>query len=150
MSTQLSQQGITVKTKRFCVLETFCFAAFLLLFPVWAFAGKIGNLVQFKKTWLSALVQIYSFGLFIIRVSVRLSDRSLDREEHKPSLKIAPIWDWTQDHHYNALLTVLVWYVLARRFLKWALFMHHFTFWTFIISRINRTWPYKGHEDSHW
>ena len=29
-------------------------------------------------------------------------------------------------------------------------FMHHFTCWTLFISRINRTWLYKGHEDSGW
>ena len=28
--------------------------------------------------------------------------------------------------------------------------MHHFTFWTLVISRINRAWLYKGHEDSGW
>ena len=29
-------------------------------------------------------------------------------------------------------------------------FMHHFTCWTLFISRINRAWLYKGHEDSGW
>ena len=29
-------------------------------------------------------------------------------------------------------------------------FMHHFTFWTLVISRINRDLLYKGHEDSGW
>ena len=29
-------------------------------------------------------------------------------------------------------------------------FMHHFTCWTLLISRINRAWLYKGHEDSGW
>ena len=29
-------------------------------------------------------------------------------------------------------------------------FMHHFTYWTLFISRINRAWLYKGHEDSGW
>ena len=29
-------------------------------------------------------------------------------------------------------------------------FMHHFTCWTLFISRINRAWLYKGHEDSCW
>ena len=29
-------------------------------------------------------------------------------------------------------------------------FMHHFTCWTLFISRINRSWLYKGHEDSGW
>ena len=28
--------------------------------------------------------------------------------------------------------------------------MHHFTFWTLVISRINRACLYKGHEDSGW
>ena len=28
--------------------------------------------------------------------------------------------------------------------------MHHFTFWTSVISRINRAWFCKGHEDSGW
>ena len=28
-------------------------------------------------------------------------------------------------------------------------FMHHFTFWTLFISRINRAWLYKGLNDSH-
>ena len=28
--------------------------------------------------------------------------------------------------------------------------MHHFTYWTLFISRINRAWLYKGHEDSDW
>ena len=28
--------------------------------------------------------------------------------------------------------------------------MHHFTCWTLFISRINRAWLYKGHEDSGW
>ena len=27
--------------------------------------------------------------------------------------------------------------------------MHHFTFWTLFISRINRAWLYKGLNDSH-
>ena len=29
-------------------------------------------------------------------------------------------------------------------------FMHHFTCWTLFISRINRAWLYKGHEDTGW
>ena len=29
-------------------------------------------------------------------------------------------------------------------------FMHHFTCWTLLISRINRAWLYKGHEYSGW
>ena len=29
-------------------------------------------------------------------------------------------------------------------------FMHHFTCWTLFISRINRAWLYKGHEDPGW
>ena len=29
-------------------------------------------------------------------------------------------------------------------------FMHHFTWWTLFISRINRAWLYKGHENSGW
>ena len=29
-------------------------------------------------------------------------------------------------------------------------FMHHFICWTLFISRINRAWLYKGHEDSGW
>ena len=29
-------------------------------------------------------------------------------------------------------------------------FMHHFTCWTLFISRINRAWLYKDHEDSGW
>ena len=29
-------------------------------------------------------------------------------------------------------------------------FMHHVTCWTLFISRINRAWLYKGHEDSGW
>ena len=29
-------------------------------------------------------------------------------------------------------------------------FMHHFTCWTLFISRINRAWLYKSHEDSGW
>ena len=28
--------------------------------------------------------------------------------------------------------------------------MHHFTCWTLFISRINRAWLYKGHENSGW
>ena len=33
--------------------------------------------------------------------------------------------------------------VLNRRSLNWICFMHHFTFWTWIISRFNRAWLYK-------
>ena len=29
-------------------------------------------------------------------------------------------------------------------------FMHHFTCWTLFISRINRAWLYKDHQDSGW
>ena len=29
-------------------------------------------------------------------------------------------------------------------------FIHHFTFWNLIISRINGAWLYKGHGDSDW
>ena len=29
-------------------------------------------------------------------------------------------------------------------------FMHYFTYWTLFISRINRAWLYKGHENSGW
>ena len=64
----------------------------------------------------------YTIRFFTIRVSVRLSDRSLHREEQKKnSSKIAPQWGLKPgplDHHSNALLTVLAWYVLGRRFLK--------------------------------
>ena len=28
--------------------------------------------------------------------------------------------------------------------------MHHFTYWTLLVSRIKRAWLYKGHEDSDW
>ena len=56
------------------------------------------------------------------------------------------------DHHSNALLTVLVWYLLARRFLKWALFQAplHILDFSRIISRINRAWLYNSYEDSGW
>ena len=56
-----------------------------------------------------------SIGFLTTRVSVRLFDRSLQREDNCPQLGLNP---GSLDHHSNALLTVLAWYVLARRFLK--------------------------------
>ena len=62
-----------------------------------------------------------AFGFFTIRISVRLSDRSLHGEEQKKnSSKIAQsgLNPGPLDHHSNDQLTVLDRYVLARRFLK--------------------------------
>ena len=94
-----------------------------------------------------------AIGFFTIRASVRLPHRSLHREEQKKFVKNCPQSGLNQgplDHHSNTLLAVLVWHVLARRFLKWAWFYVPLHIWTLVISRINRTWLYKDHKDLGW
>ena len=57
----------------------------------------------------------------MIHVYVILPDRSLQREEQKKFIKNCSQWRLNPrplDHYSNVLLTVLAWYVLARRFLK--------------------------------
>ena len=63
---------------------------------------------------------------FTIGVSVRLSDRSLHREEQKKFVKNCPQWGLKPgppDLQANALPTELGRNLLVRRFLKWALFV---------------------------
>ena len=72
-----------------------------------------------------------SYEFFTIGVSVRLSDRSLHREEQKKKfIKNCPQWGLKPgpaDLQANALPTELGRNLLGRRFLKWALFVSHTT-----------------------
>ena len=56
------------------------------------------------------------------------------------------------DHEANALPTELGWRSVGQKIseVSFVCFMHHFTCCTLFISRINRAWLYKGHEDSGW
>ena len=61
------------------------------------------------------------FEFFKIGVSVRLSDRSLHREEQKKFVKNCPQWGWKlgpPDLQESALPTELGRNLLVRRFLK--------------------------------
>ena len=108
------------------------------------------------KIYLTNIIKIYwSFEFFTIGVSVRLSDRSLHREEKKNFVKNCPQWgletrtsgssgqcltNWAKQESVGQEISEV----------SFACFMHHFTCWTLLISRINRAWLYKGHEDSGW
>ena len=79
-------------------------------------------LVECKLT----LEENMTFEFFTIGFSVRLSDRSLHREEQKNFIKNCPQWGWKPgplDLQANALPTELGRNQLGRRFLKWALFV---------------------------
>ena len=73
------------------------------------------------KCWNHTAIEFFTIGVF-----VRLSDRSLHREEQKNFVKNCPQWGWKpglQDLQANALPTELGRNLLGRRFLKWALFV---------------------------
>ena len=95
------------------------------------------------------------FELFTIGVPVRLSDSPLHPEGQKKSLKNCPQWGLKPgppDHQANALPTERGRRSVGREISEVSLvcFMHHCTCWTSFISRINRAWLYKDHEDSGW
>ena len=92
---------------------------------------------------------------FTIGVSVRLSDRSLHREEQKKiRQKLPPVGietrtsgssgqcltNWARQESVGQEISEVSFFC----------FMNHFTCWTLFISRINRAWLYKGHDDSGW
>ena len=79
-------------------------------------------------------ISCYSIPIefFTIGVSVRLSDRSLHREEQKNSSKIVPSGDWNQAGRRSVGQEISE--------VSLVCFMHHFTCWTLFISRINRAW----------
>ena len=95
------------------------------------------------------------FEFFTIDVSVRLSDRSLNRVEQKRfRQKLPPVGletrtsrssgqcltNWARQESVGQEISEV----------SFVCFMHHFICWTLFISRINRAWLYKGHEDSNW
>ena len=92
---------------------------------------------------------------FTIGVSVRLSDRSLHREEQKKiRQKLSPLGMKTRTSRSSGqcLTNWARQESVGQEFsdVSSVCFMHHFTCWTLLISRINRAWLYKGHEDSGW
>ena len=96
-----------------------------------------------------------SIEFFTISGPVRLSDRSLHREEQKKFLQKLPpveietrtsrssgqcLTNWARQESVGQEISEV----------SFVCFMHHFTCWTLFISRMNRAWIYKGHEDSGW
>ena len=90
---------------------------------------------------------------FTIGVSVRLSDRSLHREEQKKFRQKLPplgletrtsrssgqcLTNWARQESVGQEISEV----------SFVCFMYHFTCWTLFISRINRAWLYKGLNDS--
>ena len=108
-----------------------------------------------KSSWWNFLFTTPNrLSFFTIGVSVRLSDKSLHREEQKKLWKIAPVGietrtsrssgqcltNWARQESVGQEISEV----------SFVCFMHHFTCWTLFISRINRAWLYEGHEDSGW
>ena len=83
-----------------------------------------------------------------IGVSVRLCWQIFTQGRAKKSSKIAPSGDWRREPPESSGQCATNW---ARQEICWAgdfwhelcLFMHHFTCWTSLISRVNRAWLYK-------
>ena len=89
---------------------------------------------------------------FTIGVSIRLPDRSLQREDKKIRQKLPPVGietrtsgspgqcltNWARQESVGQEISEM----------SFVCFMPHFTCWTLFISRIYRAWLYKGHEDS--
>ena len=93
------------------------------------------------------------FEFFTIGVSVRLSDRSLHRKEQKKIRQNLPpvgietmtsgssgqcLTNWARQESVGQDISEV----------SFVCFMLHITCWTFFISRINRAWLYKSHENS--
>ena len=96
-----------------------------------------------------------TYEFFMIFISVRLSNRSLHREEQKKFLqKLLPVGIETRTSGSSGQCLTnwarqeSVGQAISEVSFVW--FMHHFTCWTLFISRINRTWLYERHEDSGW
>ena len=101
-------------------------------------------------------IETLLFEFFTIGISARLSDRSLqwEKQKKKNRQKLLPVGletrtsgsssqcltNWVREESVGQEISVV----------SFVCFMHHFTCWTLFISRINRTWLYKGHEDSGW
>ena len=103
--------------------QFYCFVPFNIYKDNWSPKQWFANFLSKFLVTLCMLKRQSSF--FTIRVSVRLSDRSLIQGSTQKNHQNCPqrgLNPGPFDHHSNALVTVLAWYVLARRFLKWALF----------------------------
>ena len=105
--------------------------------------------------WIRYQLSLGPFEFFTIAVSVRLSDRSLHREEQKkirqklPPVGIETRTSWSSGQYLtNWARQDSVGQEVSQ--VSFVCFMHHFTCWTLFISRINGAWLYKGHEDSVW
>ena len=112
----------------------------------------VSNLVQIYKNKVSGFIQVFH-DKEIWRISVRLSDRSEVTQHKKNFVKNCPQWDlnpWPPDHQSNALLTVLERNLLKISEVSFLLFhapLHMLGL--LFISKINKTWLYKGLNDSY-
>ena len=59
----------------------------------------------------------------------------------------------TTDHHFRSLMLIQLYQsdmCWIGDSLNWICFMHHFAFWTWIISKLNRAWLYKDLKIWDW
>ena len=101
------------------------------------------------RNWREDNCRVFSIILLYLPNSGRIPPALI--EESK--IEIASNWDRTQDLLINTRM--FCWLCHWGKCRAWDFcsdlcFMHHFTCWTLFISRINRTWLYKGHGDSGW
>ena len=118
---------------------------------IWA-VNIYSDTLTYQANWSGGITEVVArphagpymgvFVFFTIGVSVRLSDRSLHREEQK---KIAPSGDWNQD---LCIFRPMPYWVRQESVgqeiseVSFVCFMHHFTCWTLFISGINSAWQF--------